>query len=216
MAKGASTGRAARGVRKPCGRKRVGPRGNGWRRIGLPWTEAHGQKCKAMEGLVDEGAKSFDADGEEFYPDMALISARARSRAYEISAYGSLRAGPNSWANRAVEWASRPLDGSLPADEKLTQIALNNYPPQAAKKREHEAEEERQRRAMDRAKFKVQEQVNVDMVLDQRAFMFGGPMRIAWISERCGRASTSLLATKTISGHCESENFDRGNEGNGK
>src|SRR5436190_11642040 len=50
-----------------------------------------GKKCKAMEGLVEEGSEVIDADGEESILDLALISAAQKVEHYEISAYGSLR-----------------------------------------------------------------------------------------------------------------------------
>ena len=48
-----------------------------------------GQKCKAMEGLVAEGAELLEADADESVLDAALIAAAQRVEHYEMAGYGS-------------------------------------------------------------------------------------------------------------------------------
>lgn len=51
-----------------------------------------GKRCKAMEGLIEEGKEVLEEDGDESVIDAALIAAAQRVEHYEISAYGSARA----------------------------------------------------------------------------------------------------------------------------
>ena len=51
-----------------------------------------GKKCKAMEGLIEEGKEVLEEEGNESVIDAALIAAAQRVEHYEISAYGSARA----------------------------------------------------------------------------------------------------------------------------
>lgn len=50
-----------------------------------------GKKCKAMEGLIEEGQEVISEKGEKAVIDVALIAAAQRIEHYEISAYGSAR-----------------------------------------------------------------------------------------------------------------------------
>lgn len=51
-----------------------------------------GKKCKAMEGLIEEGNEVLEEDGDDNVIDAALIAAAQRVEHYEMSAYGSARA----------------------------------------------------------------------------------------------------------------------------
>jgi ferritin-like metal-binding protein YciE len=51
----------------------------------------NGKKCKAMEGLIEEGQEVVSEKGEKAVIDIALIAAAQRIEHYEISAYGSAR-----------------------------------------------------------------------------------------------------------------------------
>lgn len=51
-----------------------------------------GKKCKAMEGLVEEGKEVIEEEGDDLVIDAALIVAAQRAEHYEISAYGSAKA----------------------------------------------------------------------------------------------------------------------------
>ena len=61
-----------------------------------------GKKCKAMEGLVEEGAEVLEADGAGPLIDWALIAAAQRVEHYEISAYGSARVSPSTLGTRRL------------------------------------------------------------------------------------------------------------------
>ena len=88
-----------------------------------------GKKCKAMEGLVEEGKEVIDEDGEDAVLDLALIAAAQRVEHYEVSGYGSLRALAEFLGyTDAVEFLQETLEEEAAADEKLTQIAQEIYP----------------------------------------------------------------------------------------
>src|ERR1700748_2610721 len=53
-----------------------------------------GKKCKAMEGLIEEGTEVLEAEGPGPVIDAALIAAAQRVEHYEISAYGSAPPSP--------------------------------------------------------------------------------------------------------------------------
>ena len=79
-----------------------------------------GKKCKAMQGLIEEGADLID----EEEGDAALICAAQKVEHYEIASYGSLEA----WARllgeeEAAGLLEQTLDEEKAADEKLTEIA---------------------------------------------------------------------------------------------
>jgi ferritin-like metal-binding protein YciE len=82
--------------------------------------KATAKKCKAMKGLIEEGA---DAIAEE-EGDTALICAAQKVEHYEIAAYGCL----SSWAKRlgeedAADLLEETLNEEKATDEKLTQVA---------------------------------------------------------------------------------------------
>ncbi|HET6226080.1 MAG TPA: ferritin-like domain-containing protein [Bacteroidia bacterium] len=52
--------------------------------------EKKGEKCKAMEGLVEEGKKIIKEHTDNVTRDVALIIAAQKVEHYEIAAYGSL------------------------------------------------------------------------------------------------------------------------------
>lgn len=51
-----------------------------------------GKACKAMKGLVEEGAETIEEEGDPVIKDLALIAAAQRVEHYEISGYGTARA----------------------------------------------------------------------------------------------------------------------------
>ena len=101
---------------------------------------AKGKKCKAMQGLVEEGQDLI----EEEEGDAALICAAQKIEHYEIASYGSLR----TWAEmldeaEAVDLLQETLDEEKATDEKLTEIAESAAnPDDAAEGEEGEEEEE--------------------------------------------------------------------------
>jgi len=95
-------------------------------------TKLTGKKCKAMEGLIEEGKEVLDADGEEAILDAAMIAAAQRVEHYEISAYGTARTLAEQLGQREI---ARLLEETLKeesaADEKLTSVAQNDVYPRA-------------------------------------------------------------------------------------
>ena len=82
------------------------------------------KKCKAMEGLLEEGAEMMEEMKDTAALDAALIASAQKVEHYEIASYGSIRA----WAEQmghseAVNLLSETLDEEKAADEKLTEIA---------------------------------------------------------------------------------------------
>lgn len=98
-----------------------------------------GKKCKAMEGLVEEGAEVLEADGPGPVIDAALIAAAQRVEHYEISAYGTARTLAEHLGHpEAAKLLQATLEEESAADEKLTSISLDEVLPVA----ETEAEKE--------------------------------------------------------------------------
>ncbi len=105
-------------------------------KLGLKLT---GKKCKAMEGLIEEGAEVLEAEGPGAVLDAALIAAAQRVEHYEISAYGTARTlAEHLGHEEAVELLQETLDEESAADEKLSSISLEDVLPAAL---EEETEE---------------------------------------------------------------------------
>jgi ferritin-like metal-binding protein YciE len=86
---------------------------------------AKGQKCKGLEGIIDEGQEAIkDEDAPPAVCDAALIAAAQRVEHYEMAVYGTLR----NYARRlGFEGQARLLQQTLQeekeTDQKLTTIA---------------------------------------------------------------------------------------------
>jgi ferritin-like metal-binding protein YciE len=79
-----------------------------------------GKKCKAMQGLVEEGSELIEDDEG----DAAIICAAQKVEHYEIASYGSLY----SWAKllgeeEAADLLEETLNEEKAADEKLNRLA---------------------------------------------------------------------------------------------
>jgi len=91
-----------------------------------------GKKCKAMEGLVEEGSEVLEAEGPGPIIDAALIAAAQRVEHYEISAYGTARAIARQLDHGdVVNLLQQTLDEESAADEKLSDISLTEILPSA-------------------------------------------------------------------------------------
>ena len=91
-----------------------------------------GKKCKAMEGLLEEGKEILEADGPGSVIDAALIGAAQRVEHYEIAAYGTARAFAEQLGNAKVaKLLQQTLDEESAADEKLSAISLKTVLPNA-------------------------------------------------------------------------------------
>jgi ferritin-like metal-binding protein YciE len=91
-----------------------------------------GKKCKAMEGLLEEGKEILEADGPPAVIDAALIGAAQRVEHYEIAAYGTARSFAEQLGNAKIaKLLQQTLDEESAADEKLSAISLDKVLPQA-------------------------------------------------------------------------------------
>ena len=85
---------------------------------------ARKKKCKAMEGLIEEGKELMEENKGSSTIDAALISAAQKVEHYEIASYGCLC----TWAKlmeheEAARLLQESLDEEKEADERLTEIA---------------------------------------------------------------------------------------------
>lgn len=83
-----------------------------------------GKKCKAMEGLIEEGKEILDEDGEPAVIDAALIGAAQKVEHYEIAAYGTARTFANLLGYEdAAATLQETLDEEGKTDKLLTELA---------------------------------------------------------------------------------------------
>jgi ferritin-like metal-binding protein YciE len=86
--------------------------------------KARASHCDGMEGLLAEGKKMMEEDGDEAVIDAGIIAAAQRVEHYEMAGYGCAR----RYATRldygtAVELLGETLDEEKAADNKLTEIS---------------------------------------------------------------------------------------------
>lgn len=90
-------------------------------------------KCKAMEGLIEEGAEVIKKVAKGAVRDAGLISAAQKVEHYEIASYGTLCAlGRQLGYDEAVALLEATLDEEKATDEKLTVFAEGKANPRAA------------------------------------------------------------------------------------
>ncbi|HEX4964548.1 MAG TPA: ferritin-like domain-containing protein [Thermoanaerobaculia bacterium] len=83
-----------------------------------------GKKCKAMEGLLEEGKEVMQEDMADDVMDAALIGAAQRVEHYEMAGYGTCR----TWAQllgekEAAKLLQQTLNEEGDADKSLTKLA---------------------------------------------------------------------------------------------
>ena len=106
--------------------------------LGLKLT---GHKCKAMEGLVKEGAEMIEEDAEPAIKDAGLIGAAQRVEHYEIAGYGTAVALAKQLGHDdAADLLQQTLDEEKQTDEKLTEVAESSVYAEAHQLAEAEAE----------------------------------------------------------------------------
>ncbi len=82
-------------------------------------------KCKAMEGLVEEGKEILEEEMDEEVRDAAIICAAQRVEHYEIAGYGCARTFAQQLGYEdAAQLLQQTLEEEKAADEKLTQVAM--------------------------------------------------------------------------------------------
>ncbi len=94
--------------------------------------KAKGKKCKAMEGLIEEGKEIIDEDAEPEVKDAALIAAAQRVEHYEMAGYGCVR----TFAKRlgyedAAELLQQTLEEESETDKNLTTLAESSINEEA-------------------------------------------------------------------------------------
>ncbi|MCX6045547.1 MAG: ferritin-like domain-containing protein [Chloroflexi bacterium] len=93
-----------------------------------------GKKCKAMAGLIEEGAELLEEKDkmEAEVLDAGLIGAAQRVEHYEIAAYGTVRTFAQQLGDAAtVKLLQQTLDEEYAADEKLTALAVGSLNKEA-------------------------------------------------------------------------------------
>ena len=83
-----------------------------------------GKKCKAMEGLIEEGSEILEEEGENSVIDAGIIAAAQKVEHYEIASYGTVRAFANMLGEEdAAELLQQTLDEEGETDKRLTELA---------------------------------------------------------------------------------------------
>lgn len=83
-----------------------------------------GKTCKAMQGLVEEGAEAIKEDAVPDIKDLALIAAAQRVEHYEIAGYSSaLELAEALVMDDVAELLQLTLDEESETDEILSEIA---------------------------------------------------------------------------------------------
>jgi len=92
-----------------------------------------GKKCKAMEGLIEEGKETMQEDMEAEVMDAALIAAAQRIEHYEIAGYGTVRTYAQLLGeDKQAKLLQQTLNEEGDADKKLTQLAESSINVEAA------------------------------------------------------------------------------------
>lgn len=85
-----------------------------------------GERCKAMEGLIEEGTEMMQEEGEPDVIDAGLIAAAQRVEHYEIAGYGTARKYASMLGyQEAADLLQQTLDEEYDADNKLDKIAAD-------------------------------------------------------------------------------------------
>lgn len=117
--------------------------------------KATGKKCKAMEGLIEEGKELLEQeDADPSVLDAALIGAAQRVEHYEMAGYGCVRTFARLLGyEKAAELLQATLDEEGEADKKLTELAESviNVEAEAADGEEDEAPASKNGRAKKKA-----------------------------------------------------------------
>ncbi len=94
---------------------------------------AQGEKCEAMEGLIEEAQELLEKEAEADVLDAGLISSAQRVEHYEIAAYGTLATYAETLGrSEDHDILGETLSEEKEADQKLTRIAKNIVNPEAA------------------------------------------------------------------------------------
>jgi ferritin-like metal-binding protein YciE len=93
-----------------------------------------GSRCKAMEGLIAEGAEMIEERAEPAVKDAGLISAAQRVEHYEIAGYGTARTYAEMLGdNEGARLLQATLGEETETDQKLTKLARSSINLAAAR-----------------------------------------------------------------------------------
>jgi ferritin-like metal-binding protein YciE len=102
-----------------------------------------GKKCKAMEGLVEEGKEVIEEDAEPGIKDLALIVAAQKVEHYEIAGYGSARTLAELLGEEEIATTlQQTLDEEGKTDKLLTELAMGLNLEAASESEEEEEKSE--------------------------------------------------------------------------
>jgi ferritin-like metal-binding protein YciE len=83
-----------------------------------------GEKCKAMEGLVEEGKSTLELDADDMVRDALIISIAQKVEHYEIAGYGTARTFAQRLGEKEVaSLLEDTLEEESETDRKLTKLA---------------------------------------------------------------------------------------------
>lgn len=83
-----------------------------------------GQKCKGMQGVIEEGSELLKEAEDEDVRDAGIIASAQKVEHYEIASYGTVRTYAQLLGeDEAVELLQQTLDEEKEADQKLNGIA---------------------------------------------------------------------------------------------
>ncbi len=95
---------------------------------------ARGQRCEAMQGLIEEAHEMMDEITIPEVLDVALITAAQKVEHYEIASYGSVAALAQALGQKeVVKLLNQTLDEEKHADQKLNEIAMSDVNQTALK-----------------------------------------------------------------------------------
>jgi ferritin-like metal-binding protein YciE len=101
-----------------------------------------GEKCKGMEGLIEEGSGLLSDEDKNEARDAALIPAAQRVEHYEMAAYGSAVTFANLLGlDEAAALLQQTLDEEKAPDAKLSEIAEQSVNPDAMANEAEEGKE---------------------------------------------------------------------------
>jgi ferritin-like metal-binding protein YciE len=85
-----------------------------------------GRTCKAMKGLVEEGAEAIDENASPAAKDALLIAAAQRVEHYEIAGYGTVKAFALLLGEeKAAGLLEQTLQEEAETNEKLTEVSVS-------------------------------------------------------------------------------------------
>jgi ferritin-like metal-binding protein YciE len=115
-----------------------------------------GQKCKGMEGLIEEGKSLLEEDADEDVLDAGIIAAAQRVEHYEIAAYGTVCEYARIMGHTdALALLEQTLEEEKTADSLLTSLAeggINALAERDGQENMGDAEEEEEEAPAPRAR----------------------------------------------------------------